>query len=91
MGVFKQLVKKCQIHPLSPWPSNSPDLNPIENVFSWMKRNVEKKLPTNEQDLSQAIIDAFRDIPEDHFKNLMDSMKNRIKTVTKLNGARIKY
>ena len=56
-----------------------------------MKRNVEKRLPTNEQDLSQAIIDAFRDIPEDHFKNLMDSMKNRIKNVTKLNGAGIKY
>ena len=56
-----------------------------------MKRNVEKKLTSSEQDLSQAIIEDFRDIPEDHFKNLMVSMTIRIKNVMKSNGAKINY
>ncbi len=33
------------------WPSNSPDLNPIENLWSIVKRNVEKKMPKNTDDL----------------------------------------
>lgn len=33
------------------WPSNSPDLNPIENLWSIVKRNVEKRQPKNLDDL----------------------------------------
>ena len=91
MEVWMKFTKKSHLRPLSPWPSNSPDLNPIENVFDWMKRYVKNKLPTSEEDLRQAIREAFGDIPEDHFKNLMDSLENRIRAVVKSNGARSNY
>ena len=32
------------------WPSNSPDLNPIENVCELMENQIEKKTPRNEKE-----------------------------------------
>ena len=86
---WTQFVKSERLHPLSPWPSNSPDLNPIENLFAWMKRFVEREGPTNEATLREAI--AFDNIPLDHLAHLMDSMPTRLDLVLKNKGARIKY
>ena len=35
------------------WPSNSPDINPIENMCSILKRHVEKRKPSNIDELNQ--------------------------------------
>jgi transposase len=91
MPVWKEFVARSRLHPLEPWPSNSPDLNPIENEFAWMKRFVEDRAPTNEQTLRQAVEDAFRNIPDDHLKKLMGSMRSRMEAAIKSKGARINY
>jgi transposase len=39
------------------WPSNSPDLNPIENLWSIVKRNIEMRLPQNFLELEQFMIE----------------------------------
>jgi len=91
MDVFKNVIKKYRIHPLTPWPSNSPDLNPIENIFAWMKQYVENQLPSTEATLRQAITDAFNNLTVGHFANLIDSMETRLKAVVKSKGSRINY
>jgi len=35
------------------WPSNSPDLNPIENLWAIVKRNVELRRPKNLSELER--------------------------------------
>ncbi|GFV69864.1 uncharacterized protein TNCV_3654921 [Trichonephila clavipes] len=37
--------------PLLNWPGNSPDMNPIENVWELMKRKVAKDVITNKTQL----------------------------------------
>ncbi|CAC5386171.1 unnamed protein product [Mytilus coruscus] len=37
------------------WPSESPDMNPIEMVWNQLKRNVSKRNPTNKDELCQYI------------------------------------
>lgn len=91
MQVWKDYVAQIKLQPFSPWPSNSPDLNPIENLFAWMKRNVEDRSPSTEQELREAIQEAFQNIPTGHLQHLMDSMKTRMTETIQSQGKRISY
>ncbi len=41
------------------WPSMSPDLNPIENVWGILKRQVEHHSPSSIQFLKQVILEEW--------------------------------
>ena len=73
------------------WPSNSPDLNPIENLWSIVKRNVEKKMPKNISDLQHFMIEEWNDIPQSTLIGLVRSMKHRCELVIESNGECIPY
>jgi len=57
------------------WPSNSPNLNLIENLWSIVKRNVKKKMPKNTDDIYHFMIQEWDDIPESTLIGLVESMK----------------
>jgi len=46
------------------WPSNSPDLNPIENLWSIVKTNVERRRPTNLDELRRHMVEEWDSIPD---------------------------
>jgi transposase len=73
------------------WPSNSPDLNPIENLWSVLKRNVELRQPRNIGELESFMKEEWSKIPQDIIKNLVGSMKERCRLVIENNGERIPY
>ncbi len=45
------------------WPANSPDLNPIENLWSIVKRKMRDTRPNNADDLKAAVKETWASIP----------------------------
>jgi transposase len=73
------------------WPSNSPDLNPIENLWAIVKRNVELRRPRNLSELEVFLGEEWGNIPNSLLINLVNSMPQRCKEVIEKNGERISY
>ena len=73
------------------WPSNSPDLNPIENLWSIVKGNVERRMPKNQDELERFMVEEWENIPDSTLINLVKSMKRRCELVIEKNGERIPY
>lgn len=76
------------------WPAYSPDLNPIETVWDWMKDWIdeqygEKKLNYNQ--LRIAVKDAWDAVPGDFLNKLIEDMPNRCKAVIAAKGKITKY
>ena len=70
------------------WPANSPDLNPIENLWSILEEELkcEKKTPQDLPSLEKALQAAWSRIKPETLTNLILSMPDRIKSVIKSRG-----
>ena len=75
------------------WPGNSPDLNPIENFWSILKRKLAGYKISNKRELIAAVNVEFQKIVQNEtlVQNLVLSMKNRIRDVIKNKGYATKY
>lgn len=76
-----------------PWPAQSPDLNPIENLWDELDRKVRKHkpLPKNQDDLWQILQNEWLKLDESIYKNLVNSMSRRIAAVIENKGNPTKY
>ncbi len=68
------------------WPANSPDLNPIENLWVIVKRKMRDTRPNNEDDLKAAIKATWASLPE-QCHGLIASMPRHIDAVIHAKGA----
>eukprot|EP00775_Hariotina_reticulata_P003470 gene3470-biopygen5162 len=59
------------------WPANSPDLNPIENGWVWMKQKVYSKHYNNLAQLKRAVLATWAALPNSMCRNLMHSLQER--------------
>nr|CAA82360.1 putative transposase [Drosophila hydei]prf//2013359A transposase [Drosophila hydei] len=68
------------------WPSNSPDLSPIENIWWLMKNQLRNEPQRNISDLKIKLQEMWDSISQEHCKNLLSSMPKRVKCVMQAKG-----
>jgi hypothetical protein len=75
------------------WPSNSPDMSPIENVWSYLKQKLEDfpTRPRNLDELWERIQSQWQQLPAEYLQSVALSMPNRVAEVIKKEGWGIKY
>ena len=76
-----------------PYPAQSPDLNPIENVWSTMKRKLRDlhSYPSNPDALYEQLCDIWNKLPDTYFTTLISSMANRCNAIKNVRGSSSKY
>ena len=73
------------------WPPQSPDLNPIENLWAILNYNMRHRKCNTEEQLWEAIQDTWNNIASNTLIKLIQSMPKRCKLVTESNGMPISY
>ena len=73
------------------WPSQSPDLNPMENVWAVLKANIGNYKPSSTNELIRIIKKEWKKLDKIFTENLVASMKNRLSDVKINKGDYILY
>jgi hypothetical protein len=91
-GITKRVKEDARI-PTLEWPPSSPDLNPIENIWSILKTNLNKRTlrPHSTAELKQAILEEWDNISVEVIQKHVDSVPERIEAVIAAGGGHTKW
>ncbi|GFX48001.1 transposable element Tcb1 transposase [Trichonephila clavipes] len=78
---------------LLPWPARSPDLSPIENIWSMIAQRLTQITPSaaTPDQLWQRVEAAWSAVPQEHIQSLFESMPRRLAAVISNNGGYFGY
>lgn len=72
-------------------PSYSPDLNPMENLWAWLKRELDHECYANVDELRSGLLEIWNNMPVDILFALVESMPKRLEAVRTQRGFKTKY
>jgi hypothetical protein len=75
------------------WPPNSLDLNLIEHVWAYIKRELDQypESPRDLDELWRRVEGSWKEIPMDYLNKLYESMSDRLAMVIQNKGRSTKY
>ncbi len=73
------------------WPSQSPDLNPIEHLWRDLKMALHQRLPSNLTERERICKEEWQRIPKSRCEKLVASFPKRLMSVLNPKGASTKY
>jgi transposase len=76
-----------------PWPAQSPDLNPLENLWNALKEALKKRAdrPSSLDQLFEHVQQEWAKLPKELLSSLVTSMPRRIESVIKNKGGHTGY
>ena len=73
------------------WPSQSPDLNPIEKLGQFLKIQTRKRAPANINNLKTICQEEWYKIPINYCKKFIENYRKRLVAVEMNKGDSTKY
>jgi hypothetical protein len=75
-------LAQSKIDKIPNWPPQSPDLNPIENVWKVLKTNIQELYhPKLVNEMKEALKQAWEDFPREVLLDILASMPNQMQAV----------
>lgn len=72
-------------------PPQSPDINPIENLWEHLNKNIRKHVISHKTDLKRILLEEWNKIEPTFCTKLVQSLPSRLKMVLKNKGLHTKY
>lgn len=90
--VARSFIESSNVE-LLPWPAQSPDINPIENLWSYIEVRIRQRdsQPSSVTQLEQWVMEEWDAVPVNYYRNLIKSMPRRVQAVLAANGGPTKY
>jgi transposase len=73
------------------WPANSPDLNPIENVWRLLKYRVGRRFPKTDTEVRQYIEEEWAKLTIEDYEKYIKEMPQRVQAVIDARGGHTKW